>query len=491
MPEINYKELKNYLKDLEKQPEKVGFARVYLIYGEELLYKEASEALLDVLLPVSDRSLNYEPIDGADENIHEAIEKVNTYSLLSGTKVIAINDSKIFYAREDDKILLQKAKEAYDNDDLKKSAGYFLSLLGLLSLSLEDVNKSNIDKSLKIDSDASGDDGWLNKVLDYCKDNGLTVPARKDNSKVLQSAIEKGFPEGNHLIITTDMVDKRRTLFNSIKENGMIIDCSVPKGERRAEKKAQEAVINEKMREILVRNGKTMDKGAYLAMYEMTGFDLRTFSSNLEKLVSYAGDRKNITVDDVKSVLQRTKKDPIFELSGAISDKDTGNALFYLDSLLSTGFHPLQTLAAITNQIRRLLLIKGFVESPQGSTWRAGSKYYHFQKSVMPAIIEHDKVLANQVEEWESMISKDADLDYEKSKKRGKKKKSELTADLLIVKSANNPYPVYQLLLKSDNFTKEALILALESLSEADRRLKSTGQNPKLILEDAIIKICR
>ena len=44
----------------------------------------------------------------------------------------------------------------------------------------------------------------------------------------------------------------------------------------------------------------------------MTGFDLRTFINNLEKLIAYTGERKNITKDDVKSVLERTRIDPIY-----------------------------------------------------------------------------------------------------------------------------------------------------------------------------------
>jgi len=46
------------------------------------------------------------------------------------------------------------------------------------------------------------------------------------------------------------------------------------------------------------------------------------------------------------------------------------------------------------------------------------------------------------------------------------------------------------MLQKSDRFTKNELIYALECLSEADLRLKKTGQNPKLVLENALIKIC-
>jgi len=94
MTEINYKELSNHLKD-----RKTGdFAAVYLIYGEELLYKNSLEMLLDALMPGTKRSLNYEPVDGTNDKIKDAIERINTYSLLAGTKVVAICDSKIFYS---------------------------------------------------------------------------------------------------------------------------------------------------------------------------------------------------------------------------------------------------------------------------------------------------------------------------------------------------------------------------------------------------------
>jgi DNA polymerase-3 subunit delta len=167
MPEINYRELNNYLKD-----RKAGdFAPVYLIYGQELLYKNSLEVLLDALIPASQRSLGYEPVEGTNDNIKEAIERSNTYSLLSGTKVVAICDSKIFYSREDQDRLIENAKRAYDTDDIKKAATYLLSLLGLLNLSYDDVSKANRTKTIKLDIDRFGDDHWIDKIVTFCLEN--------------------------------------------------------------------------------------------------------------------------------------------------------------------------------------------------------------------------------------------------------------------------------------------------------------------------------
>ena len=443
MPEINYKALKSYLKDLEEDRETKAFAPVYLIYGEELLYKTAFEELLDALIPDINRSLNYEPIDGANENLQEAIEKVNTYSLISGTKVVAICDSEIFYSKQDEDKFLEKSKEAFDTKDMKKAAENFVRLLGLLKLSFDDVSRANRSKTLNLDADSLSDDRWLDKVIGYCVENSLPISSGEDKAGLLQKTIEKGFPKGNHLIITTDLIDKRRKLFKTIRKNGMIIDCSVPKGDRRADKTAQEAVLSERMDAILGQFGKSMDEGAYRAMYEMTGFDLRTFSNNLQKLVSYVGDRKNITADDVESVLERTKKDPIYELTNAISERNIEKSLFFLDSLFEGDVHPLQILAAIINQVRKLLLVKGFLESAHGSSWHAGMKFAQFKNRVMPSIQAFDRDILKQLETWNSMISKDADKDNQESMKKGEKKRSKTVTDLVIAKNTNNPYPVY------------------------------------------------
>ena len=108
MPVISYKDLSKYLKDRGSDP----FLPVYLIYGEGLLVQGAFDEILNALIPASRRSINYDPLDGTQANIHEVIERVNTFSLLPGTKVIALRDSRIFYARQDKERLLGNARQA-------------------------------------------------------------------------------------------------------------------------------------------------------------------------------------------------------------------------------------------------------------------------------------------------------------------------------------------------------------------------------------------
>ena len=487
MPVISHKEFEKHLKDRGDDP----FFPVYLIYGEDLLTKGAFDALLNALLPASERSINYEPLDGSHENIHEVIGRANTFSLLPGTKVIALRESKIFYARQDKDQFLENAKKAFEDDNVKKAAGHLLSLMGIFNLSFEDVDKPSRKKSLGTSNASGTDDEWLDEIIAYCRQHDLAVPVARDDAHILQQAVGKGFPLSNHLIITTDTVDKRRGLFKTLSSKGMVVDCSVPKGARRADQIAQESVLVEKMNSILAEGGKTMDQATYLALYEMTGFDLRTFCNNLEKLISWVGDRVEITIKDVGSVLQRTKRDPIYELTNALADRRADSALFFLDSILSSGIHPLQVLTALVNQVRKLLLAKGFVKSPQGKDWQSACPYSYFQKQIVPAIVEYDRKLMDQLDKWQTMLNAESISQKTGSPKKGKKTKTKATTDLLIAKNPKNPYPIYLLLKKSDGFSKDKLISAVEVLAEADKKLKTSAQSPKLVLEKAILSVCK
>ena len=484
MPEINYKLFKKYLKDLTGDPAK-QFSPVYLIFGEELLVKTAYNDLLEKLLPAANRTANYDPVEGTVENVYDVIERVNTFSLLSGTKVVAMLESRIFYTQQDKSRLLVSAKKAFDDEDLKKAAIYFLSLMGNLNLSFEDVEKSNRDKTLKLDTGVMEGDDWLDEVIDYCKQNQLAIPEPADESAALQKAIEKGFPRNNHLLITTDMADKRRSLYKAIKSHGVVIDCAVPRGDRRVDRLAQQEVLREKMTAILDSSNKKMGTGAYEALVDMTGFDLRTFCGSLEKLINYIGKRDTITAEDVASVLKRTKRDPIYDLTNAIADRNMEKSLFYLGSILATEFHPLQVLTALVNQIRKLILAKDFAQSPRAKGWHAGVSYNLFRQSIMPAVVAYDQSLQEMLQNWEDSMSRPEDGDRSKDTKKRK-----IQTGLLLARNPKNAYPVYQLLKKSERFSKTELLDAVASLKEADDQLKISAQDPKLILERLIFEIC-
>ena len=89
------------------------------------------------------------------------------------------------------------------------------------------------------------------------------------------------------------------------------------------------------------------------------------------------------------------------------------------------------------------------------------------------------------------MLDEETNSPETESRIKSKKKKSKLTTDLLIAKNPKNAYPIYQLLKKSERFSKDELIRAFETLNAADKNLKTDGQNARLVLEKTILGICR
>ncbi len=499
MPRITNREFRDFLKKHKKSVKEKRTAGagdlpcIYLIFGEELIYKTALEELLEVLVPGPAKSVNYEPMDGSSENIRSAVESLNTYSMLSGTKVVGLIDTGIFVSKQDLGKVIEKIREAYENNDLKKAAERFLNLMSLQGFTFEDLAEENRTKTLKVISRDPESWGWLDDIISYSLEKKRSVPAGQNAEKFLQNAIEKGFPKGNYLVITADIVDKRRTLFKSIEEHGMAVDCSVPKGDRRADKIIQEEALSREMDKILSRHGKTMDKAAYQALYEMTGFDLRTFSNNLEKLAVYIGERHSITAADVRAALKRTKIDPIYAFTNAVTEKKTEDALFYLQSLLESGQKPLrpeQVVVAIANQLRKLVMAKDFTSSPHGKLWYSGCDYNYFKSNVIPAIVNYDHDLIDQLSEWNDILENQLIKEKPGQSKKGKKKSKKLSTDVLVAKNPKNPYPIFLMLKKSESFTRDQLVSAFEYLHTADFQIKRSGMNKRLVLEKAIISIC-
>lgn len=297
---------------------------------------------------------------------------------------------------------------------------------------------------------------------------------------LLSQFLENGMPENHCLILTCSNIDKRLKFYKTIEENGLVIDCSVSQGSRKADLDDQNQVLTNIADPILSSSGKTIVPRALSLLVELTGFNPELFSQNLEKLITYVGKNTSISIEDVKSVIVRDKKDPVFNLTNALMDKDVANSIHYLNSLLDDGFHPLQILKSFENQIRKLLLVKCFLhEMNTGNPMRLASMGFNiFQQNVLPRIIERDKFMNQKFNEPEIFFE-----DKKTFKKDGFK-------DLLLAPNPKNPYPVFQVFLKSENFSLSTLNHALVFISNLDYKMKTSAIDAKTQMENFIIQLC-
>ena len=404
-------------------------------------------------------------------------------------KLVAWRDARLFRPASDKKQLLDAARNAFAAQENRKAANSFLRFLSAAGLGFEDIGRAERDAGQIQYFSGKREDDWVDELIGYCQDRNLRPTAADSQAEIIKRLIEKGLPQSHILVITTESVDRRQGVFKLISEQGVVIDCSVPAGNRRADRQAQEKVLADTMQSVLGLHRKTMDRAAFSTLCEQTGFDLRTFTNNLEILVHFVGSRSEIYAVDVKECLRRTKQDPIYELTNAVSDRNLDQSLFYLASLLDADAHPLQVLAALTNQFRRLLLGIDFIDSAFGKAWSEGCSYNQFRSQVIPAMVAYDKILLEEMDQWERDLVSDSTRAAGKTG-RSKKGRAKKAADLLVAKNPKNAYPLFLLMQKIGRFTKDELLRAMADLLESDRYLKSSPQAPKLVLENLIIRLC-
>ncbi len=336
---------------------------------------------------------------------------------------------------------------------------------------------------------------------------------QKNDIESLKKSIEKTFPQGHFLVMTAPSVDRRRAIFQTIKDKGFAIDCSMPSGSTKADKTKQDAFLRFTMEDVLQRAQKGIDTDAYAMLTRQTGFDPATLADSLEKLVSFIGERPSITLKDVTSLVKNTRKEPIFQLTNAVIARNADQAIYYFKKLIDDGFPPIPMLSAIAKQMRKLLVVKQFVEGEKqrGShSWRPKMNFNMFIQTTMPRVLEVDSAIAAVLEKWgENLEPEFGDRDpdrpgeapgFKKNKKKLQDKsarenkavkKKKPPSDLYIAPNPRNTYPVYQTFLKSDLFSLDEICGFMIEISDIDYKMKTSSQDSGILLELFIMRVCR
>lgn len=305
----------------------------------------------------------------------------------------------------------------------------------------------------------------------------------------LSVLVQSGIPDGHFLVMTAGSLDRRRKIFKTLESRGLVIDCTVPLGARKVDLEAQQSVLRDIADKLLSRSGKAMDAAAFSALVDRTGFNPGLFAGNLEKLVVYAGDRPAVSRDDVQNVIQRDKKDPIFSFTNALMEKNAGQALFYLSSLLKDGFHPLQILKSIENLTRRLLLVKAFAADffcrhPGKRVDRM--PFNTFMQQVMPMIIAQDEQMKKELAAQHTVAAGGVCCAGKKQEK-----KTGADVDLLLAPNPKSPYPVFQAFEKAALFSLDELCCAHVALGDLDFDMKSSSLASVAGIEQYVMIFCQ
>jgi DNA polymerase-3 subunit delta len=433
----------------------------YLLYGEEeFRLRDALDKITAALIPdARDRELNLFVTDGEHEDVGSLCESLITPPLLPGRKVVVVRDTRRFQSKKVLSSLIARIRERLEPDPARAAADFmqFLTVTGMQLDDLRDGGWRKIDddfwRKIVPDDGGEGRETWLPRAVELCVSLGSSLIREKTEEETdrLERVLAGGMPEGNHLILTAETVDRRKRLFKAVSSLGHILTFAKIKGEAR-----QQQVVTEMAAGLLEGRGKRLSSGAWAALGQKTGFSLRESLGAIEKLITYAGEKAVIEAADVEAVIGRTKEDTVFDLTGALTARNLTAALRALKDLLDQGIPPLMIMAMITREIRFLLHAKLLIASGRLKGFSANMDYGRFQKAVYPSL----KQWTGEGEEQVDLVSQ-------------------------------HPYVVYQSLKNAGRFTRSELAGSLEMLVRIDLALKSTGQEPRLLLERFLLAVCK
>ena len=165
------------------------------------------------------------------------------------------------------------------------------------------------------------------------------------------------------LVCTAEKVDKRRKVFTRLRaaSGARAVECQAPKGRE----------LGLWIAGRIKRRGKKADAEAVRALASLE-IPLGVLDGELEKLVSYIGDRPRIEADDVVKIVSAPGESSIFSLVDAVGSEDPRTAVGVLGEILGGGADPLMVLGMVARQIRLIWQVRHELEEGKSPREIAG-----------------------------------------------------------------------------------------------------------------------
>ena len=152
------------------------------------------------------------------------------------------------------------------------------------------------------------------------------------------------------LVLEATLLDQRMRLAKTLAERALVVRVAL--SENAEEREGQAALMALAMaREMRVE----LDREAAAELAEILNADLARIRTELEKLATYAGDRRRITAADVEALVISARKYSVWQLADMLAARQRSRALEFLDSLLREGEQPAGLVGAMAWMYRKLI----------------------------------------------------------------------------------------------------------------------------------------
>lgn len=169
------------------------------------------------------------------------------------------------------------------------------------------------------------------------------------------------------LVFEAASLDQRMRLAKTLAEKTLTV--SVDLSDEPADRSRLAVPLSLEMARDL---GADIEQDAAEELCDILNGELAAIHTELEKLTTYAGDRKKITRADVDLLVISARKYEVWDLADMLAARHPAQAFEYLDRLLREGEPPVQLLGALAWMYRKLLEAQ---ELPAGTgEWQAANR---------------------------------------------------------------------------------------------------------------------
>lgn len=285
------------------------------------------------------------------------------------------------------------------------------------------------------------DDGETNGKVDKAEEL-ITTKTKKDKKaksetltdrlKPLMDFAESSYKRGV-ILLRVHQVDTKSVLYKHLEKISGVYDFS---------SFGEKDTLKDNIEKEFKKHKINISREAAVYLGECLGGNAELIITEVKKLKEVAGDSQMITIEDIRQHVQRLRGHKLYELTAAFTERNARKGLVLLsrmeDSLVDVGKKvqanalPLMILTTLESEIRQLARVQGLLsENPKASDSQLA------------------ELLGKNVQDWQAK----------------------------------------KLRIATEKFGEPELNHAIAAIHKADRRLKSTGTSPWLILQELFVDI--
>jgi DNA polymerase-3 subunit delta len=264
----------------------------------------------------------------------------------------------------------------------------------------------------------------------------------------------KTFQWGNvRLIVSAGKVDRRKTFYKTLEKVGTVQNFDAWS----VDDKEWTYEAEELSRRELDARGKSISDNALAELVNNVGPNRRQMTSEIEKLSLYVGERPDIGVEDVRTIVTRNKQARAFALSEALGDRDLPRLLRTLDEELwemkfDSQKSEIGILYGLISKVRAMIFVKEMMR-----------------------------------EGWIK-----ADADYTRFKAQLERVPTDkLPQDKRFSPLAVNPYILYKAVPQAKKYLLAELVRAMDLLLRCNQQLIFSSLDGQLVLQQTLVQIVR